>query len=143
MAMVGKNIKRYSAIALLAIMVIVALPTITHAQGRSDTSPIGGSGGITNPLGSKDQTITDVLVKIVNWMLGLVAIVALIAIVISGGRMIFGFLDEDQVKRAKTSILWAVIGLLVIILSYAIVNIVATEILGAKGGANYDPATGN
>ncbi|HSX24788.1 MAG TPA: pilin [Candidatus Andersenbacteria bacterium] len=91
--------------------------------------------GITNPLGNPDQTISDVLTNIIKWMLGLVGFLALIALIIGGGRMIMDFGNEEQVHKAKTTILWAVIGLLVVILSYAIVNIVTTEVLHTSGGS--------
>jgi hypothetical protein len=114
------------------------LPSVSYADpndgggGRLGVGNAGGQ-GITNPLsGGADQTITDVLVKVVNWMLGLVGLLALIAIIIGGGRMIMDFGSEEQVHKGKTTILWAVIGLVVVILSYAIINIVATEILGAQ-----------
>jgi len=64
---------------------------------------------------------------------------ALIALIIGGGRMVIDFGNEEQVKKAKTTILWAVIGLAVVILSYAILNIVATEILQSGGGTTQDP----
>ena len=100
---------------------------------------LGSGGGITNPLGGgPDQTITDVLTKIINWMLGLVGFLALIALIIGGARMIMDFGNEEQVKKAKSTILWAVIGLAVVILSYAIINIVTTEILGTSNSPSAD-----
>jgi Type IV secretion system pilin len=114
---------------LFATMLLVASSPIAFADPS-----LGSGGGITNPLGGgPDQTITGVLTKIINWMLGLVGILALIALIIGGARMIIDFGNEDQVKKAKATILWAVIGLAVVILSYAIINIVTSEILGTKG----------
>ena len=107
-----------------------------------------GDAGISNPLGKSDQTITDVLTGIIKWMLGLVGFLALIALIIAGGRMIIDFGNEEQVRKAKMTITWAVIGLLVVILSYAIINIVSTQILGAggsssgSGGSSINPPPG-
>lgn len=124
-------------IALFALQ--ISIPVLAQNNASTFPSGTGGGGGITNPLGSKDQTITDILVKVINWMLGLVGFVALIALITGGARMIMDFGNEDQVKKGKTTILWAVIGLLVVILSYAIINIVTSEILGAPTGSNYAP----
>lgn len=123
----------FVCVAMLAVSMVYIAP-LAQAQGDGGTDIIGGSGGgITNPLqGSK--TITDVLKKVINWMLGLVGFLALIAIIIGGARMIIDFGNEDQVKKAKATILWAVIGLAVVILSYAIINIVTSEILGTGNG---------
>lgn len=134
-------VNKIIATALVGIMMcacaITASPTLAQNPGGSQTDTFGGSGGITNPLGSKDQTITDLLVKVINWMLGLVGFIALIALITGGARMIMDFGSEEQVKKGKTTIMWAVIGLLVVILSYAIINIVTSEILGAPSSSTY------
>lgn len=89
------------------------------------------SEGIKNPLEQGGiSTVTQLLGKVINWMLGLVGFIALIALITGGARMIMDFGNEEQVKKGKTTVLWAVIGLLVVILSYAIINIVTGEILG-------------
>ncbi len=140
MEMVGRVIAVVATLLLILIVGGIFSGTPAHAQGQGGIGNItagGNSGGITNPLGSKDQTITDVLVKVINWMLGLVGFIALIALITGGARMIMDFGSEDQVKKGKTTILWAVIGLLVVILSYAIINIVTSEILGAPSSSTY------
>lgn len=124
-----------SLFTLLLSLVVAAslaffLPLQSVQAGISD-QPVGGSSGITNPLGEGgSQTITDVLKKVINWMLGLVGFLALIALIIGGARMIMDFGNEEQVKKAKMTITWAVIGLLVVMLSYAIINIVVSDVLG-------------
>ncbi|MCE9643294.1 MAG: pilin [Candidatus Andersenbacteria bacterium] len=135
--------KIISSILILGLFFAIA-PHITFAQGVGQSSS-----GITNPLGGgADQTITSVLTGIIKWMLGLVGFLALIALIIAGGRMIIDFGNEEQVRKAKMTITWAVIGLLVVILSYAIVNIVSTQILGAggsssgSGGSSVNPPPG-
>lgn len=123
----GKGIQIFFLISLLII------PSFVFAQA------LGGS-GIENPLGESSMNLTDVLKNVINWMLGLVGFAALIALIIGGFRMIVDFGNEEQVKKAKTTILWAVIGLAVVILSYAIINIVVSDILGgnAATGTPYD-----
>lgn len=135
--MVGKIFAKSFCILVITSL-LTASATPAYAQfGEGSTS--GSGGGITNPLGGKDQTITDILVKVVNWMLGLVGIVALIALITGGARMIMDFGNEEQVHKGKTTILWAVIGLLVVILSYAIINIVTKEILGGSNSSSLTP----
>ncbi len=133
---------RFFLAAFMILMAVCAFQPapLAHAQGEGTVT---GGGGITNPLdGGPDQTITSVLTSVINWMLGLVAFLALIALIIGGGRMIINFGNEEQVKKAKTTILWAVIGLAVVILSYAIINIVVSDILGGGGaGGNVEDAS--
>jgi hypothetical protein len=130
---------RYLKLASSLFLVFVATFTVVNpvfAQGNTVRDSGSGS-GITNPLGGgQDQTITSVLSGVIKWMLGLVGFLALIALIVGGGRMIIDFGNEDQVRKAKMTITWAVIGLLVVMLSYAIVNIVTNEILGAGGNSS-------
>lgn len=84
---------------------------------------------VSNPLGS-NTTFFDILKVIVNWLLGLVGVLALLALVIGGARMIVSFGNEDGVRSGKRIITWAVIGLTVVILSYAIIAIVSFDLLG-------------
>jgi len=123
-------------ISIAAFSLAVATPQV-YAQGNQS---ISSGEGITNPLGSV-STITGVLTGIIKWMLGLVGFLALIALIIGGGRMVIDFGNEEQVHKAKQTILWAVIGLAVVILSYALVNIVTSEILKTSGGNSYDSGT--
>ncbi len=121
------------AIGLIAIGSMIALPVFAQRPGNDQMDTFGGSdGGIENPLGSTDS-LTKVLKNVINWMLGLVGFLALIALIVGGGRMIVDFGNEEQVKKAKATILWAVVGLAVVVLSYAIINIVVSDILGAGG----------
>ncbi len=63
---------------------------------------------------------------IVNTMLFILGIIAVIMIVIGGIRYVVSNGDSSAVAGAKNTILYAVIGLVVAILAYAIVNFVVT-----------------
>ncbi|HYC79937.1 MAG TPA: hypothetical protein VEC17_02830 [Candidatus Binatia bacterium] len=56
--------------------------------------------------------------------LGILGAISLLYIVIAGFRYLTAGGNEEQVKKAKQSITWALIGLGSIILSYAIVNMI-------------------
>lgn len=136
--MESKNISLLVAqLLLVTTFTFIASPAFA-ALGDGGTAPIGGSGGgITNPLEQGGiNTASDLLKKVINFMLGLVGFIALIALITGGARMIVDFGNEEQVKKGKTTILWAVIGLLVVLLSYAIINIVTGEILGGGGNTS-------
>jgi len=100
----------------LLLVVAMLLPTMLYAQG------------IENPIES--ETITEILITITKWILGLVAILALLSLIVGGTWMILAFGREDSVKKAKQIIFWAIVGLIVVIASYAIINIVVYDFLG-------------
>lgn len=81
----------------------------------------GNSSAVCNSTG--DQA--DVLIKnVINAILVVLGMIAVIMIVIGGIRYTTSNGDSGQIKSAKDTILYAVIGLVVAILAFAIVNFV-------------------
>lgn len=58
--------------------------------------------------------------------LGITGITAVIFIMIGGYQMYFSFGNEEMIKTGKSTLVWAVIGLVVVILSAAIVRIITS-----------------
>lgn len=76
---------------------------------------------------AEPQTI---LGTVINFLLGLVGVVAVLAIIIAGVRLIAGTGNEEQAATAKKIILWAIVGLVVIILAWVIIQVVLTQFVG-------------
>jgi len=106
---------------LLAIAFLLLLQPAAIVYAQRDV-------GFVNPLGS--TTLTGFLTRVINYILGFVGLLALLAIIVGGARLIAGFGNEQQLKSAKTIIWWAVVGLAVVVLSFAMIRIVTTGFLG-------------
>lgn len=91
--------------------------------GKGVTAVGGGSGGQAD-FNKAVQTV-------VNTMLFLLGLIAVIMIILGGFRYVTSNGDSGATKTAKDTILYAVIGLVVAILAFAIVNFVITS-FGAK-----------
>lgn len=72
----------------------------------------------------KTQSVSGGIKTAVNTLLFVVGIAAVIVIIVSGLRFITAGGNPQSVSSARDSILYAVIGLVVAILAYAIVNFV-------------------
>jgi len=83
------------------------------AQGEDQASNLFGSDGIF-------QTITNVLLFIIGAISVIMLIIGGIRYVVSGG-------DQAAVTSAKNTILYAIVGIVVAILAYALVNFVITS----------------
>ncbi len=86
----------------------------------------------SGPLGSgEDLGLPDVLLRNTEGILGLlfmlVGVLATIFIVIGGARFVFAAGNPDQIKQAKNTIIYAVVGLVVAILASVIVNFVISS----------------
>jgi cytochrome bd-type quinol oxidase subunit 2 len=67
-----------------------------------------------------------------NWLLGLIGVLAVVAFVISGILYLTAAGDEEQIERAKSTMMFAIIGLVVALVGLVIVNAVG----GITGGNN-------
>jgi hypothetical protein len=83
------------------------------AQGKDQQSNLFGSNGVF-------KTITNVLLFVIGAISVIMLIIGGIRYVVSGG-------DSGAVTSAKNTILYAVIGIVVAILAYALVNFVITS----------------
>ncbi|NDK07704.1 hypothetical protein EOM39_00485 [Candidatus Gracilibacteria bacterium] len=61
-------------------------------------------------------------VKLINWMNGFVAIVTLIMIMYAGANIIFSGGDDEKMKKGRTTIIYAFIGILILTISYLILT---------------------
>mgnify|MGYP000911800980 FL=1 len=75
-------------------------------------------------LASGNKGIPAILGNIIDWVLGFAALIAVLFIIISGIRWIIAAGNADQAKSARQALTSAVIGLIIIILSYFIVRFV-------------------
>lgn len=99
---------------------LLALPLIASAaSGFTSVTPFAGTS--SSPLISS-------ITSIVNAMLTLAAVIAAIFVIIGGVRYITAQGDEDAVALAKNTIIYAVIGVIVIALSAVIVNFIIKAI---------------
>lgn len=126
-----KNIIKKSLQSLLIVPVLalgvsfVAPTTDTYAfdqglkdgavasQGKDQPPELFADGGVF-------QTITNVLLFIIGAISVIMLIIGGIRYVVSGG-------DSSAVTSAKNTILYAVVGIVVAILAYALVNFVITS----------------
>lgn len=74
------------------------------------------------------STLLDVIFTIINYMLILSGLIAVGALVIGGFWYITAAGNEEQSEKGKKAIISAIIGLVVVILAYAIVNVITSTL---------------
>ncbi len=106
-----------SVLALVGVMTIVpsyavnASPAGEIKQGVTDV----GGGAEGDDIGADIQTI-------VNMLLYILGAIAVVMIVIGGIRYTTSNGEASQITSAKNTIMYSVVGLVIAILAYAIVN---------------------
>ncbi len=109
-----------SIVAVLGIMTVV--PGVAYASPASEIKGgVSAAGGGSAPtLGSQIQTLINVLL----FILGAISVVM---IVLGGIRYTTSNGEASSLKSAKDTVLYAVVGLVVALMAYAIVNFVLTS----------------
>ena len=82
-----------------------------------------------NTVGNNSDNLIEVVTGIINAVIGVLGIVAVIVIIMGGVSYMTSSGDAAKVKKAKDTILYGVIGLVICVLAFAIVNFVVLNIL--------------
>ncbi len=91
-------------------------PTPTQSQSGDDSLP-----AIKSPL--KAQTIPELVSFVIRLLFALIALTAVVVIIVAGFRLVVAGANPAERGKAKNAIVWAVIGLLVALMSFSIVSI--------------------
>ncbi|MBQ2672901.1 hypothetical protein IJG01_02950 [Candidatus Saccharibacteria bacterium] len=83
-----------------------------------------------NEVGDGNSDLTGNITTILNAVIGVLGIVAVIVIILGGVQYMTSTGESGKVKKAKDTILYGIIGLVVCVLAFAIVNFVIANILG-------------
>jgi len=114
---------------------LVLAPVAAYADGASCSSPTDCiSSGVTATGGSSSggTDLKTFIKNIVNVLLFVLGAIAVIMIIIGGIRYTTSNGDSGQVTSAKNTIMYAVVGLVVAIMAYAIVNFVVSSFKGTS-----------
>jgi hypothetical protein len=115
----------------LAIIPIVAiLGVVAFTSGVAYASPASEIRDGVNDVGGGSAPALGVQIQdVINMLLFLLGAIAVVMIVIGGFRYTTSNGEASSIKSAKDTILYAVIGLVVAIMAYAIVNFVLTAFI--------------
>ena len=87
---------------------------------------------VENPLGETTDP-RDVIAMVVRVALIFLGVITLIIFIISGIMMMTSGGNEERFKKARTAMVYAIIGLVIVLASYSILEFVFTRLLTATG----------
>ena len=142
-------LKKITASIVTAVLMLlpatVVIPSVAHAEiadnvcrgvldtGAGDPSS-GGSGTTADDCTEEgDQTFASLAKKIINVFSIVVGAVSVIMIIIGGFRYIISGGDSNAVTGGKNTILYAIVGLVIVLFAQVIVRFVITNITQASG----------
>ena len=80
----------------------------------------------------QDDNLWGTASTIINWILGIVGFLAVVMIIVGGINYTLSAGDANNVKKAKDTILYGIIGLVIALLAAAIVNFVLGGVFGTE-----------
>lgn len=87
---------------------------------------------VTDADGTTQDAFETNIKTILNWIIGGLGIVAVVIIIIGGVGYMTSSGDAGKVKKAKDTILYGIIGLVICALAFAIVNWVISGLLSGQ-----------
>jgi len=129
--------KRILAVILIALGIglgVVGLqqPSAVFADSKADVcAGVGAVSGTTGCTGSKtDPTVNGIATTIVNFMSALVGLLSVVMIIWGGFRYVTSGGDSGKITSARTTIVYALVGLAIVALAQTIVKFVITKTVG-------------
>ncbi|OGI27180.1 MAG: hypothetical protein A2359_01445 [Candidatus Moranbacteria bacterium RIFOXYB1_FULL_43_19] len=121
-----KKTKKILSVAPLSVsLAIIVLPSIIFAEGVVIPSDTG------LPQGSDLKTVVENFMK---WLLMIFGFLAIIAFIISGIMYLTSGGDKERAETAKKAMNYAIIGVVVGLAGYVIIQAVENML---KGGSNF------
>ena len=116
------------AYAGMASMTLLAA-TSAHAQSGSLTVDQLDQTNISNQMILGEASPEELVISIINWTLGILALIAVILILIGGFRWMTAGGNEEKVESAKKTLYAAIIGLVIILAGWGISVYVINNLL--------------
>lgn len=104
---------------VISIFAYVIVSAVEFFVGVKDQN--GGSDFFYNPIQS--PSLVSFVDRTITGFLGLVGTIAILYIIIGGFRYMTAGGNEEQAKKGRNSLTWAVVGLISVILSYTIIQV--------------------
>lgn len=115
-----------AAVFAFAVAPVVAGGTLVSAAPKDEICKGINNGGACNQSGTNNLSVY--IRNIVNILLFIIGAVAVIMIIIGGLRYVLSGGDSSSTKSAKDTVLYSVVGLIIAVSAYAIVNFVVLKL---------------
>ncbi|MBQ3430799.1 hypothetical protein IJG20_01685 [Candidatus Saccharibacteria bacterium] len=123
-------------VIIAVLMIVGVLGWVLVPKGAFASDPVCSStSGVDRELReaagcSNTDTIKSPIRSVVNTLLWVVGVLAVIMIIVSGLKMTTSAGNPGAVQKAKQTLIYALVGLVIAVLAYAIVNFVLDKVLG-------------
>ena len=133
--------KKNSKKIVIFLLLILGGFFVAHFVGAQDYGTNAVSNGLNGSLGGAGTDLRTIIARIINIALGFLGIVAVGIILYGGFLWMTSNGDEEKITKAKNLLKSAVIGLIIILASWAIATFIISRLGGAINGGGGNGCT--
>ncbi len=119
--------------------VFLAMPLWVYAQANavgngltnSGLPSLFGTGGLNS-----STSLSDLIVRIIDILLTFGGVIAVVFVIIGGYQYVVSGGNEETAEKGKKTLINAIIGVIVIVLAYAIINVLV-NLVGSNSGYGF------
>lgn len=104
-------------------IILLASLSLPFAVQADTTSYI-----LNNPFGSGADSPAEVIVNVINFAVGIIGILCLVMFIYGGFVILTAHGNADQFKKGTHTLVYAIIGMIVVLTSYSVLNYIFTEV---------------
>lgn len=118
----------FIVLSLLSSLLLPSTVLTDTAVAIDSDARSGFKSGIKNSGGTSGDDIGLSIQNVVNILLFIAGVISVVVIVVAGLRFVLSSGDPGAASKARNTIIYAVVGLTVSIMAYAIVNFILANI---------------
>ena len=129
----------FAAIAITIVSSASASAVGIGYSGGIGVNVMGGTGGSSSPSGTDNifnlptGSVYGIVATIVGWLLAIFGILGILGFVISGIMYLVSFGDETMAKKAKSGMLFSIIGIIVGLSGFIVMQAINGLLIGNGG----------
>ncbi|NTW14765.1 MAG: hypothetical protein HGA38_00155 [Candidatus Moranbacteria bacterium] len=121
----------YGVLAAALSLPSAALAQFGQVPSGSNYNSVASTGGLTT------DNFGVILIRVMNWVLGILGIGAIISFVIAGIMYLTAGGDEGKTEKAKGMMTYAIIAVIVALVGYVVINTVVGLLGSNKVSGSY------
>lgn len=118
--------KKVIPASMLTTLSLLLFPSFVFAQSKN---PLYWIDEILNNLISSPLTLEELVVKVLNWLIGASVILCVVMLIVSGFLYMTSGGNEDKVSKATKALVNAIIGLVISFIAVMLVNFILKKFL--------------
>ena len=126
-AKTGKKINFLKIAEVVLVGTLILAPVAVMAIPAINCSDLNG-------VNCQATSVNGLIKTVINWLLGIAFGIAVLFLIIGGFWYITSAGNEETAEKGKATAINAIIGIVIIILSYVIINVVANLVANSNGG---------